>query len=254
MTRHEYFKHKETAYQILNRVAAFSKLPLSDLSYSHIISYFEEHYPIIFNFYDFDEFGAFYPELPPALPSNKEIKFKNLVKRKSFTYQSKYICENCAGMTYPDTERNRYVVSISQRKATKGRIIFTILHELSHIFCHLAHSQNSSIYLSLATDKMIGNYPPDLLALEQEADTVASLLYLPDEKLGKAIQFGKSFADLQTETDISTPALHNRLMDYLTHTVGYSNSYSLKFVMDYRKGGDLIFNAPKLNKFLEVTE
>lgn len=254
LTRQEFLKYKETAYQILNKAARYFEKPLADLTHTNIISYFEENYPIIFNFYDFDEFGAQYPELPPAIPTNKEIKYKNLVKNQTFSYQERYLCDNCAGMTYPDIERNRFVVSISQRKATKGRIIFTILHELSHIFCHLEQRQSDSIYLSLATDKMVGNYPPELLALEQEADTVASILYLSDERLSKAFRSKMTFLDLQKETDISNPALHNRLMDFLTHTVGYSQSYSLKFVLDYRKGGQQIFQAPKLNKFLEVTE
>ncbi|HEM3502194.1 TPA: hypothetical protein U1B20_000469 [Streptococcus suis] len=41
------------------------------------------------------------------------------------------------------------------------------------------------------------------------------------------------------------------LFDFLTHTVGYSQSYSLKFVLDYRKGDQQIFQAPKLGQFLQ---
>lgn len=242
----DYQKFKYTAYQILNKVSDYFERELSELSYTHIISYFEKHYPIIFNFYDFDEFGELYPELPPAIPTGNEIKFKNLVKKQSFSYQSKYLCDNCSGMTYPDIEKHRYVVSIGQRKATKGRIIFTILHELSHIFCHLEKAKANGIYLSLATSKMIGNYPPELLVLEQEADTVASILYLSDEKIKKALSQRRTFEEIRQANSISTSALHNRLMDFLMYHVGYSESYSLKFVLDYRKGGTQIHTAPRM--------
>lgn len=250
LTRQEYFKYKEKAYQILHKVSDYFGIELAKLSYSDVISYFESQYTLLFHFYDFDDLGALYPELPPAIPSNKEIKYKTLVKKQHFSYQSKHLCEKCAGMTYPDLDKHRYVISISQWKATKGRIIFTILHELSHIICHLEQQPNHHIYLSLKTDKMTGNYPPELLVLESEADTVASILYISDERLSTALQLNQSFSEIRKETNISTSALHNRMMDYLVHTIGYSRNYALKFILDYRNGGTQLFNAPKLKEYV----
>lgn len=251
LSYHEYQRYKATAYELLDKISLEAKKTISDLSYKDVISYFENNYPIIFNFYDFDEFGAFYPELPPLEPSIKDIKFKGLVKNQRLSYQPKFLCDNCSGMTYPDLDRNRYVVCVSQRTPVKGRVIFTILHELSHIYCHLENAKQDNIYLSLTADKMMGNYPPELLSLEQEANTVASILYLTTEKLIKSFQKRLSFEGLANENDISTPALHNRLMDFLMYEVRYSESYALKLVLDYRKGGDWLFSAPRLSELLK---
>ncbi|WP_369913436.1 hypothetical protein [Streptococcus merionis] len=51
---------------------------------------------------------------------------------------------------------------------------------------------------------------------------------------------------IQRDTHISKPALHNRLMNYLVYNLQYAESYSLKLIMNYRQGGEQIFNILRL--------
>ena len=242
LTSEQYFDYHDKAYQILNQI----NKAIDKISYKDVIAYFEANYPVLFNFLDYDEFGELYPELPEYVPTEKDIKYKKLVSNQTVTYTDRVICESCAGMTIPDMDLQRYVIFINQHTNTTGRVIFTILHELSHIYCHLTNTQNQSVYMSLMSKNASEKYPDDLIPMEKEADTVASILYLTDERIRRALVDKESFISLQEETHISKPALHNRLMNYLIYNLQYAESYALKLVLNYRQGGDQIFNILRL--------
>lgn len=247
LTREQYFEYHSKAYQILNHI----EKEKGSISYQDVIKYFEQRYLILFNFLDYDEMKERYPELPDYQPTDKDIKYRGLVANRTVTYTDKVLCESCSGMTVPDLDLKRYIIYINQHTNTKGRVIFTILHELSHIYCHLTYTQHQPIYMSLMSKNASEKYPEELIPIEKEADTVASILYLTDERLKKALITRENFESIQRETHISKPALHNRLMNYLVYNLQYAESYALKLVMNYRQGGDQIFNILRLQyKFL----
>ena len=242
LTREQYFEYHEKAYQILSQIGKDK----DSIRYQDVIRYFEQHYPILFNFLDYDEMKERFPELPDYQPTDADVKYRGLVANRTVTFTDKVLCESCAGLTVPDLELGRYIIYINQHTNTKGRVIFTILHELSHIYCHLAHTQHQPIYMSLMSKNAGEKYPEELIPIEKEADTVASILYLTDERLRKALITRETFESIQHETHISKPALHNRLMNYLIYNLQYAESYALKLVMNYRQGGDQIFNILRL--------
>lgn len=242
LTREQYFDYHQKAYQILSQIGK----DIGDIRYQDIIRYFEERYPILFNFLDYDEMKERYPELPDYQPTDKDIKYRALVSNRTVTYTDRVLCESCAGLTIPDLDAGRYVIYINQHTNTKGRVIFTILHELSHIYCHLNNNLNQSIFMSLMSKNASEKYPEELIPIEKEADTVASILYLTDERIKNALITRESFETIQRETHISKPALHNRLMNYLIYNLQYAESYALKLVMNYRQGGEQIFNIRNL--------
>ena len=244
LTREQYFKYHNKAYQILSQIEKETE----SISYHDVIKYFEQRYPILFNFIDYDEMKEYYPELQDYQPTDKDIKYRGLVSNQTVTYTDRVLCESCAGLTVPDLELERYIIYINQHTNTKGRVIFTILHELSHIYCHLANAQHQPIYMSLMSKNASEKYPEELILIEKEADTVASILYLTDERLRKALIARESFESIQYETNISKPALHNRLMNYLIYNLQYAESYALKLVLNYRQGGEQIFNILRLHK------
>lgn len=242
LTREQYFDYHNKAYQILSHIEKEKE----NISYQDVIKAFEQRYPILFNFLDYDELKEHYPELPRYSPTSKDIKYKDLVSNQTVTYTDRVLCESCAGLTVPDLELGRYIIYINQHTNTKGRVIFTILHELSHIYCHLNTTQNQSVYMSLMSNDASEKYPAELIPIEKEADTVASILYLTDERIRKALLTRERFEAIQRKTHISKPALHNRLMNYLVYNLQYAESYALKLIMNYRQGGELIFNILRL--------
>lgn len=242
LTREQYFNYHEKAYQILNQINQDN----ATMTFKDVINFFEKNFPILFTFLDYDEMKERYPELPDYIPSKKDIKYRNLVNNQTVTFTEKVICESCAGLTIPDKDLGRYVVYINQHTNTKGRVIFTILHELSHIYCHLENQNDKAIYMSLMSKNASEKYPDELVPIEKEADIVASILYITDERIKIALVNQKTFQQLQDETYISKPALHNRLMNYLMNNLSYAESYALQLVLNYRQGGELIFNIPRL--------
>ncbi|HGC6824710.1 TPA: ImmA/IrrE family metallo-endopeptidase [Streptococcus agalactiae] len=242
LSREQYFDYHNKAYQIISSIDKMKE----NVSYQDVIKHFEQNYPILFNFLDYDEMKERYPELPDYHPTDKDIKYRGLVSNRTVTYTDRVLCESCAGLTVPDLDLGRYIIYINQHTNTKGRVIFTILHELSHIHCHLNQTENQPIYMSLMSKNASEKYPKELIPIEKEADTVASILYLTDERLKKALTTRESFEDIQRETDISKPALHNRLMNYLIYNLQYAESYPLKLVLNYRQGGGQIFNILRL--------
>lgn len=242
LTREQYFEYHGKAYQILSQIGKEKE----SIHYQDVIRYFEQHYPILFNFLDYDEMKEHFPELPDYQPTDADIKYRGLVANRTVTFTDKVLCESCAGLTVPDLELGRYIIYINQHTNTKGRVIFTMLHELSHIYCHLKDNQSPSVYMSLMSKNASEKYPEELIPIEKEADTVASILYLTDERLRKALITRENFESIQRETHISKPALHNRLMNYLIYNLQCAENYALKLVMNYRQGGDQIFNILRL--------
>lgn len=99
------------------------------------------------------------------------------------------------------------------------RMIFTLLHEFIHL--HQAERRSADYMQALAMinlDRMSGtSYPEELQPVEDEANTVASLLVLPDSNLNKDIH-NLSFNELRDKYQISSSGLYNRLRSFFYYT------------------------------------
>ncbi|MGT2928445.1 ImmA/IrrE family metallo-endopeptidase, partial [Streptococcus danieliae] len=143
------------------------------------------------------------------------------------------LCSVCSGMTIPDFETGRFIVYINQ-DVVKSRVMFTILHELTHIYCHLMDSNYEAVLVSKTTSSYSDTYPPEVVPLEDEANTIASILFLNDQQLLKSIKNKLTFEQLKEVSQMSTPALHNRLMNFLMYNCHCQEYYALRIVRLYR--------------------
>lgn len=71
--------------------------------------------------------------------------------------------------------------------------------------------------MSLNNEMLVEDYPTELQSFKDEANIVASILYLPDETIVDLITKGYNYHDIQEEIKISNTALFNRLRNFLIY-------------------------------------
>lgn len=102
-----------------------------------------------------------------------------------------------------------------------NRMLFTMLHEFTHMY--QAENRSADYMQTLAMinrDKMSGNsYSDELKPVEDEANTVASLLLLPDHQIDKDIRV-LSYDTLRSKYNMSYTGLSNRLRSYFYYDKG----------------------------------
>lgn len=102
-----------------------------------------------------------------------------------------------------------------------NRMLFTMLHEFTHMY--QAENRSADYMQALAMinrDKMSGNsYSDELKPVEDEANTVASLLLLPDHQIDKEIRV-LSYDTLRSKYNMSCAGLFNRLRSYFYYDKG----------------------------------
>lgn len=102
-----------------------------------------------------------------------------------------------------------------------NRMLFTMLHEFTHMY--QAENRSADYMQALAMinrDKMSGNsYSDELKPVEDEANTVASLLLLPDHQIDKDIRV-LSYDTLRSKYNMSYTGLSNRLRSYFYYDKG----------------------------------
>lgn len=226
----KYRLYRQKAYEIIDDIG----LPPNLISYKHIINYFKDKYNIKFVLFDVE-----YPEFGIRPEINKD--FGRLLSTDIIEGVSNEFVQKCSGMIIPNNDR--FVVMINQSTGYLERIIFTVLHELSHIHCHL--SQNEAKYfMSLNSEIFSGEYPAEIQPFEDEANIVASILYLPDEAIIELITSGYSYEEIQKEVKISNAALYNRLRNFLIYNG--VNRYKATNILNYFRSG----NVKHLNESL----
>lgn len=126
------------------------------------------------------------------------------------------------------------------------RMLFTLLHEFTHMY----QADKSLDYIQALAminfDKMNGtSYPTELQSIEDEANTVASLLMIPDIALKFDIH-RLSFYQLKNKYQISSSALFNRLRSYFYYSTDFdeyeSNQAAQAFSLNDHK---LIYHVRK---------
>ncbi|MFR0816517.1 MAG: hypothetical protein ACLSIL_19765 [Enterococcus casseliflavus] len=88
------------------------------------------------------------------------------------------------------------------------------------------------IFASVDVD---GFYPDEILPFEDEANVIASILYLNNEKLIEYLDEGLSFDRILVKHCISRKALHNRINNYLIYDVGLNPKVAFfNYLMPYK--------------------
>lgn len=195
---------------LLDQISETLKKPKIKITPLDIIFYFEMHYNILFTFFE-------------STPSHKINKFEALVQNSNFEFVNKKIVNRLAGVTIP--KNGRIVIMINQTMP-RSRVIYTILHELCHLYFHNMEA-NKRIFAS----KFYGNYPDKILPYEDEANIIASILFCPTDKLESLFYRNYSFSKIILVTNMSHKALHNRIMNYLYHILKLPLPQALELVL-----------------------
>ncbi|AIS03131.1 ImmA/IrrE family metallo-endopeptidase [Lactococcus lactis] len=207
-----YNKCLNLANELLNQISAQSQIPISKISPKDIISYFESKCDINFSFFE---------------SQKNEIIYKELVQNPDFIVLDDSLVNRTSGLTMPKKERALIFINQSMPLT---RIKFTILHELSHLHFHKLED-NKKVF----TSKFSGKYSDDVLPFEDEANIIASLLFCSTPKLEMLLTRNYSFNKIKSITGMSIKGLHSRLLNYLHHILGLSNSKALELVLNLRE-------------------
>lgn len=212
--------------ELLVKIVKFVDKSISTLNYSDVIAYFEANYDILFTFFDHDF-------------RKKKIRFNDLVSKSEIIYQDETIIKNISGVTIP--KEGRILILLNQRETNCKRIIFTLLHELVHLYYHLHDEKHKSAFASMvenqfATEKI---YIPEAVPLEDEANVIASILFCPRERLESLLIHGCTFKDIMKKTGMSQPALHNRMLNYFEHILDFGEE-SLGKLLDYKNSNEAL--------------
>ncbi|MEI3648342.1 ImmA/IrrE family metallo-endopeptidase, partial [Lactococcus lactis subsp. lactis] len=155
-----------------------------------------------------------------------EIIYKDLVQNPDFIILDDSLVHRTSGLTMP--KKDRTLIFINQSMPLT-RIKFTILHELTHLYFHKLED-NKKVF----TSKFSGKYSDDVLPFEDEANIIASLLFCSTPKLEMLLTRNYSFDKIKSITGMSIKGLHSRLLNFLNHILGLSNSESIKLVLKLR--------------------
>lgn len=144
-----------------------------------------------------------------------------------------------SGVTIIDGDN---VIICINSKMSRARQLFTIMHELAHIFLH---SKNNGNMQTFANTGHKTDYTDAAWRKEQEADKFASYCMISDYAIVEHAKYAPSFLQLQKTFTISTPALETRLIERLEMIPKvYDKKRAQRVVRDYK------FKNKK--RFLEV--
>lgn len=217
------------AYLLLKRVAEYYDLNIPQVNYKHIISYIKQNFDVFFVFYDKQPF-----ENIGILLSSTKIKFPNLLPNATFKFLDSVIVDNVAGTTIKIEDK--YVLFVNQN-APKSRVVFSTLHEIVHLYFHSHIEQVRNAFASLNTNTLF--YEEDAIEYEDEANVIASILFLPDERLYDLIKIQKlTFEEICLKEGISKPALHNRIKNHLIYNCFCIPNYATTIVLQFRDGNN----------------
>lgn len=234
----DYYLYQQKANYFLNEVSRYFNLSFTEITSKHVIDYFERKYNILFVFLDVDQYEEYFRDIGGRQATREDIKYKGIVNNCKIKFVPKELCDPLSGVTMTYDCSDRYVVYINQRPIL-GRVMFSILHELSHIFAHFEGNKKQRMYASMMSNVSnisTGNYPKELQPIEDEANTLASLFLLNDERLKNSILNDKNFNDLIRENYMSGAAIMNRLKNFLVYNYCIPIQEAVQIVLDYRNG------------------
>lgn len=209
----EYKNCKNIAEQILQDSAKYSHKDMEKLRAPDIINMLNYKYSPNVAIYYSDHVGiADGSTCVDRMNEYLDIKGIYLRVRRSIKLDDIFV-ETVSGMTaFNDGKKPAMFLNINN---CFNRMLFTMLHEFTHMY----QAEHRSAYYMQALaminrDKISGNaYPDELKLVEDEANTVASLLLLPDHQIDKDIR-QLSYDALRSKYNMSCAGLFNRLRSY----------------------------------------
>lgn len=210
----DYLSYSENALSLLSSISEWAEMPTSEITYSTIIDFFVKHFDIEIIFFDRSQgfYKSIYDFLNPEILEVDATFYKRV-----------------SGLTV--TNGSSYKIFLHKYK-NKQRKIFTLLHELVHIYFHCSDNSYMQIFASM---DVRNHYPYEILPFEDEANVIASILYLNNEKLIEYLEKGMSFDLILTRHSISRRALHNRIKNYLIYDLGLNRNVAIsKYLIPYR--------------------
>lgn len=130
------------------------------------------------------------------------------------------------------------IVVNTNKKQVKTRQNFTLMHEISHGYCHLNENKHD-IYLSFSE---LHKQDPRDKQSELQANIWASHLMLSDEAIFKYMELNYSFQAICREFEISPPALFTRLKSFLVLTIGIPVVKAVTLIRNYEQLNDKSIN------------
>lgn len=221
-----YRRYYEKAYKLLTEIAKYYNQNIINVGYLDIISFFEDKFKVGFIF--FEEFAGDY-NLP-------DIKYGHLVKRKTSRYMDNNLVENVRGATLPVKER--ILIYLNQSHCTQERIIFTIIHELCHLYFHVKSNDKivKKNFVTSVSKQFEGVYTTEGIPFEDEANIITSILLCNTEKIEILMTKNWSFGRICSKLQMSPSAVHNRLFNYSFHILKLSTDASLDWILKFRDG------------------
>ncbi|MEC3942412.1 ImmA/IrrE family metallo-endopeptidase [Enterococcus mundtii] len=212
---YDYKLYSENAHSLLLVISDWAETPISEITYFQIVEFFVEHFEIEIIFFD----SAQCPfESPYHFFNNKIYEVSSVFKKR------------VSGFTV--TDGRSYKIFL-QKYRNRQRIVFTLLHELVHIYFHCSDNSYTQIFASMDVD---GHYPDEILPFEDEANVIASILYLNNEKLVEYFDEGLSFDLILVNHCISKRALHNRINNFLIYDLGLNPKVAFfNYLKPYRE-------------------
>ena len=118
-------------------------------------------------------------------------------------------------------------------------IIFTIAHELIHIYKAKSDERYYNAAALINKNRSIGSaYPIELQPIEDQTNVLSSLIYVPNFSLGDKI-LNNSFDELCLIYNMSKSAMHNRLFNYFFYERGFNYAFSKNAVFSFRNYNSL---------------
>lgn len=207
--------YRENANYLLGLISDWANVSLSEITYEEVIDFFIQKFDIEIVYFDKKE-DWFCDHFPYVYKHQIEVT-KTFAKRVSgFTVAS----------------GNNFKIFL-QNFTNRQRIIYTLLHELVHIYFHCTNKNYMQIFASMEVDE---HYPKEIIPFEDEANVIASFLYLNETKLIEYLEEGCSFDLILSRHNISRRALHNRLNNYLVYTLELNPQVALNnYLLPYKR-------------------
>lgn len=194
MDYHMYFNIINKIKPYMTEIADFFGIEYKKLRYYHIIRYVQEALNVKIIEYSFSS------------------KLNNII----------------AGSLY---EKDGEIIICLNSNLKKGRRIFTILHEIKHLFIDIP------LGISSHFDDQLHLKFEDKSMIEIEADTIASYMFSTDTALKEAIFDSKlSYEELRLEFGYSKKALETRLRNFLVFTIHMTYQSAQELIENYIKG------------------
>ena len=239
-----YEQASEVASEIIENASVYYNIQRNQVRYQHVINY------LMHIFDDVDVYGF----TSDSANQQKLDAFNNFlsyplcldihclhIKQQSTTFS-----KTVSGFTVFDSFGPLVFINADYQQA-QGSIIFTIIHELVHVY-KARQNPNYEKVVAMITNSVLHQefYPIELRPIETETNIIASRLYASDEVLKQDVM-NLNFYEMLRKYTISTSALHNRLINYFTYNCGLNCNQALTAVMAFRNNDIELLNKLRIH-------